>query len=204
MLFFSISIQAQCSSYKHIRMNVVYKDLDNNMDISHMYKGDVEVKASNGILTKTNYGYSYFCNELGTVIFSIIVDGDLKSSSSFRIKELPKPIFRIDDFHSRIIHKKELSAIKELKGRLQDFDYYVQPVISSFKIKIIKHNDEIKQFTNKGNLFSQEFLLYCISLEKNDVVIFSDIIYNYVYFPGEKKEKILKTGISESVIYIVN
>ncbi|MFT6723107.1 MAG: gliding motility-associated protein GldM [Flavobacteriaceae bacterium] len=123
------------------KMNVVYRGLPNPMTISIPGVADNNVQASASGLTKVS-GSKYVMNansgrEVGITATGKLPDGQIiKTTSTFRIKEIPKPEGSVRGETGTLKMPRNNLEIATIGAVLDDFDFDLNIAVSEFKVKI--------------------------------------------------------------------
>ena len=123
------------------KMNVVYRGLPNPMTISIPGVADNNVQASADGLSKTG-GSKYVLNpktgrEVAITATGKLPDGQtIKTTSSFRIKEIPKPEGTVRGETGTLKMPRNNLEISTIGAVLNDFDFDLNIAVSEFKVKI--------------------------------------------------------------------
>ncbi len=183
------------------RMNICYEGFPNNLDIITYGIDNMAVRSSKGNLTKGKFGYLLNCSEIGMLDIQVYSNEKRIRSSSIRIKKLPEPTFWLFKKESYKLNTSKLDSTYKLEGHLLDFDYFVQPIITSFSIRTIGKGSNESIIINQGAVLNSKTLNFLRSCQNEDIILIEDINYNYVYFPNSPKEIIIKKGIPQHLIY---
>lgn len=123
------------------KMNVMYRGIDNPLElsVSGVPSEKVEVRISNAEYHKGKDGYVVKPLEGRTCEVTVWaqLNGTKKmmGSSSFRVKQLPPPVPRLDGATSRTISRSVLTSALGLRAEMpQDFDFDLRYSIRSFVI----------------------------------------------------------------------
>lgn len=123
------------------KMNVVYRGLPNPMTISIPGVADNNVKASANGLSKLS-GSKYLLSptsgrEVAITATGKLPDGkSIETTTSFRIKEIPKPQGTIRGESGTIKMPRNNLEISTIGAVLEDFDFDLDIAVSEFKLKI--------------------------------------------------------------------
>tara|TARA_B110000977_G_scaffold201058_1_gene293922 strand:- start:2530 stop:3801 length:1272 start_codon:yes stop_codon:yes gene_type:complete len=123
------------------KMNVVYRGLPNPMTISIPGVADNNVKASANGLSKVS-GSKYLLSptsgrEVAITATGKLPDGkSIETTTSFRIKEIPKPQGTIRGESGTLKMPRNNLAISTIGAVLEDFDFDLDIAVSEFKLKI--------------------------------------------------------------------
>jgi gliding motility-associated protein GldM len=123
------------------KMNVVYRGLPNPMTISIPGVADNNVQASANGLTKVN-GSNYLMKpqtgrEIGITASGKLPDGQIiKTTTTFRIKEIPKPEGTVRGESGSLKMPRNNLEISTIGAILDDFDFDLDIAVSEFKVKI--------------------------------------------------------------------
>lgn len=123
------------------KMNVVYRGLPNPITISIPGIADNNIQASAEGLSKQS-GSNYIMRpqkgrEVGITATGKLPDGQLiKTTSTFRIKEIPKPEGTVRGETGTLKMPRNNLEISTIGAVLDDFDFDLNIAVSEFKVKI--------------------------------------------------------------------
>jgi gliding motility-associated protein GldM len=123
------------------KMNVVYRGLPNPMTISIPGVADNNVKASANGLAKVS-GSKYMLSptsgrEVAITAIGKLPDGkSIETTTSFRIKDIPKPQGTIRGESGTLKMPRNNLEISTIGAVLEDFDFDLDIAVSEFKLKI--------------------------------------------------------------------
>ena len=123
------------------KMNVVYRGLPNPMTISIPGVADNNVKASANGLSKVS-GSKYMLSpksgrEVAITATGKLPDGKfIETTTSFRIKEIPKPQGTLRGQSGTLKMPRNNLEISTVGAVLEDFDFDLDIAVSEFKVKI--------------------------------------------------------------------
>jgi hypothetical protein len=188
-----------------VKMNILYEGVDNPIKIFMVNHNpdSININVSQGELSKVSTWYNISNLTIGEVFFEFHKGDKLLSGWSFRVKELPKPTLSLNGVNDSRILPSQLEAITNINGILLDFDFYVVPQINTFNIKIIREGTLISENNNVGSELSDTNKAIIRQSKIGDIVLLDDIEFDYVWFPGSERERILKSGNTELVYYVM-
>jgi gliding motility-associated protein GldM len=164
------------------KMNVFYIGVPNPVDISApgVAKDKIRASISNGSITKASDGsWTVNVRKVGnaTVNVTADVDGASKNMGSmeFRVKQIPTPIAKIGGQSSGSIRKVALGAASGIRADLENFDFDVKVVVSSYSMGYVKKNGLLDEVKVNSNQFTPEVKRKIQDLGRNSKVFFEDI-----------------------------
>lgn len=123
------------------KMNVLYRGIENPMElsVSGVPTEKVEVRITNAEYRKINGGFIVKPLEGRTCEVSVYTNLNgtkkLMGSSTFRVKQLPPPIPRLDGATSKTISKSVLMSSLGIRAEMpQDFDFDLKYSVKSFVV----------------------------------------------------------------------
>lgn len=129
------------------KMNVLYRGIDNPLElsVSGVPSEKITVRISNADFRKTGLGYMVKPGDGRTCDVTVYatINGAQKSmgTSTFRVKQLPPPIPRLDGASGKTITRGNLISSLGIRAEMpQDFDFDLKYTIKSFVISG-KNND---------------------------------------------------------------
>jgi hypothetical protein len=170
-------------SVSAVKMNVVYRGIDNPIAVGGGVGGEISATASNGSLTRTGNGtYNLRPGEGNEVTINVSSGGSSLGSMKFRVKDLPKPTALIRNVVNGLVSKSALLAANRVEAEMKDFDFdgvHYDVVGYTFRYrtksgttKEAKANsgaftDEMKTAINQSNI-GDTFLFTAIQVRGND------------------------------------
>lgn len=124
------------------KMNVVYRGVENPMTISFAGIPDNNVSASAPGLSKGSGVGKYIMRpgsgrEVTINVSGTTTDGDrVSDKATFRIKDIPKPTGTIRGEDGSVQMQRGSLEIASVGAKLEDFDFDLPLVVSSFKFKV--------------------------------------------------------------------
>ncbi len=111
-------------SVSAVKMNVVYRGIDNPIAVGGGVGGEISATASSGSLTRTGNGtYNLRPGEANEVTISVSSGGSSLGSMKFRVKDLPKPVALIRNVVNGQVSKSALQAAGRVEAEMKDFDF---------------------------------------------------------------------------------
>ena len=170
-------------SVSAVKMNVVYRGIDNPIAVGGGVGGEISATASSGSLTRTGNGtYNLRPGEANEVTINVSSAGSSLGSMKFRVKDLPKPTALIRNVVNGLVSKSALLAANRVEAEMKDFDFdgvHYDVVGYTFRYrtksgttKEAKANsgaftDEMKTAINQSNI-GDTFLFTAIQVRGND------------------------------------
>ena len=164
------------------KMNVFYIGVPNPVDISApgVAKDKIRASITNGSITKAaGGGWSVNVKKVGDAKISVTaeVDGTSKNmgTTDFRVKQIPTPTAKIGGQGSGSMRKVQLAATSGIRADLENFDFDVTVVVSSFTMGYTKPNGLLDEVKVNGNRFNSEIKSKINGMGRNSKVFFEDI-----------------------------
>jgi len=170
-------------SVSAVKMNVVYRGIDNPIAVGGGVGGEISATASSGTLTRTGNGtYNLRPGEANEVTINVSSAGSSLGSMKFRVKDLPKPEAVIRNVVNGQVSKSALLAANRVEAEMKDFDFdgvHYDVVGYTFRYKTksgttkeAKANsgsftDEIKTAISQSNV-GDMFVFTAIQVRGND------------------------------------
>ena len=170
-------------SVSAVKMNVVYRGIDNPIAVGGGVGGEISASASSGSLTRTGNGtYNLRPGEANEVTINVTSGGSSLGSMKFRVKDLPKPTALIRNVVNGQVSKSALLAANRVEAEMKDFDFdgvHYDVVGYTFRYKTksgttkeAKANagaftDEIKNAISQSNV-GDMFVFTAIQVRGND------------------------------------
>ena len=111
-------------SVSAVKMNVVYRGIDNPIAVGGGVGGEISATASSGSLSRTGNGtYNLRPGEANEVTISVSSGGSSLGSMKFRVKDLPKPVALIRNVVNGQVSKSALQAAGRVEAEMKDFDF---------------------------------------------------------------------------------
>ncbi|MBD98460.1 MAG: hypothetical protein CMO34_01340 [Verrucomicrobia bacterium] len=178
---FDYKVASPSTTISATKMNVFYIGVDNPVDISAsgVAKDKIQASISNGSIVKKSDGWVVRPSKVGTAKVSVNaeVQGERKSMGSmdFRVKQIPKPEASIGGKSGGNIKGAALKAASGIRAAMDNFDFEVSVVVSSFKMGYVASNGLLEEVSVNGNSFNSEVKTKLGSLKRNSKVFFEDI-----------------------------
>ncbi len=179
----SFTVAPPAVSVSAVKMNVVYRGIDNPIAVGGGVGGEITATASGATLTKTGNGtYDLRPGEGNEVTVNVSSQGSNLGSMKFRVKDLPKPTAIIRNVVNGQVTKSALLAANRVEAEMKDFDfegvkYDVVGYTVKYKTKAgtnreakvngATFSDEIKNVFNGSNV-GDLFVFTAIQVRGND------------------------------------
>ena len=185
LIFCSLKISAQKFAISNDKENIFYLGVDN--PISFAVEGypqkSVYLKTDNGKIIKYAGYYYYRGDHIGIAKISVLVktNGHLKKigESAFRVKNIPDPVVYVGPQSGGNISKVILGHQQFIRAELENFDIDIHIQIDSFKIIVIKENNLVFNKIYTGSQIVKEVQDAILSLDKDDTVIFNNVLARF-------------------------
>lgn len=176
-----LPVNGQKISIANEKFNIFYAELNNPLAIAveNISSKAIVVKATKGVVGKENGSYFFRHDSVGTTDIVLFKKkrGQLKEvgRSSFRIKAVPAPVFKIGSGKKKV-SDKEIAAQEFVRAELENIDIDINYSIKNFSVFIISEDTcSIKKFDNEGRKIKNEIRLAFNNLKNGDTVLFKDI-----------------------------
>jgi gliding motility-associated protein GldM len=177
-----------------VKMNVLYIGLDNPLAISVPgVPADklIPSVAGDGTISGSNGEYVIKVNKMGKIKVNVAAkmeEGDRDmGSTEFRVKLVPKPEIRLENFEASKIKPDKIKICRKLNAVLENFEYNVNFEIMSFQMMYVAKNGNVLTKDATGSVLTPD-MLKLINMAKNGDVYYFDEIR--VKFPGGEIFKI--------------
>lgn len=177
----SYQVAAPSTTISATAMNVFYIGLPNPVDIaaSGVAKDKVSASITNGTISKKGEGWVVNVKKPGKAVVSVTaeVDGSRKNMGSmeFRVKRIPTPIPTIAGKTSGAVPKGKLAATAGIVAKMENFEFDVRVVVSSYKFVYTQANGLAKEISGKGPRFNDKVKSILRQLKSNARVTFEEI-----------------------------
>lgn len=193
-LFAGVSF-SQTVSVSADKMNVFYIGVDNPVTItaSNASCKDLVIKISNGQISGSNCNYVVRSDTVGTCRITVSSKDPAKkgwsSTSSFRVKMLPKPVFRVGPYGGCYFtaSKLVLQAQQYVRSELWYVDIDIRIKVDSFRLRILRDSVETFSLINRGNKISDEIHNAFNTLTKGDIIVFDQVMISSPYLSPSLK-----------------
>lgn len=166
------------------KMNVLYKGINNPLTISvesHSCK-EIVIKTSNGVVTGSNGKYNFLPKDSAgksaeTELYIGIKSGSVVKwidTIKFRVKRVPDPMPTIANISGGLISKAVLIAAACIIPTLQNFDFDLSFVITSFTMTMNVKGDLIEK-NAFGNKFTADMIAMINAAAKGTKIYFENI-----------------------------
>ena len=179
----SFTVAPPAVSVSAVKMNVVYRGIDNPIAVGGGVGGEITATASGATLTKTGNGtYNLRPGEGNEVTVNVTSQGSSLGSMKFRVKDLPKPTAVIRNVVNGQVSKTNLVSAGGVEAEMKDFDFEgVHYDVVGYTVKYrtkagtnreakvngAKFSDEIKNVFNSSNV-GDIFVFTAIQVKGND------------------------------------
>ena len=179
----SFTVAPPAVSVSAVKMNVVYRGIDNPIAVGGGVGGEITATATGATLTKTGNGtYNLRPGEGNEVTVNVSSGGSTLGSMKFRVKDLPKPTAIIRNVVNGQVSKSALLAANRVEAEMKDFDfegvhYDVVGYTVKYKTKAgtnreakvnsATFSDEIKNVFNTANV-GDMYVFTAIQVRGND------------------------------------
>ena len=120
----SFTVAPPAVSVSAVKMNVVYRGIDNPIAVGGGVGGEISATASSGSLSRTGNGtYNLRHGEANEVTISVSSGGSSLGSMKFRVKDLPKPTALIRNVVNGQVSKSALLGAGGVIAEMKDFDF---------------------------------------------------------------------------------
>lgn len=177
----SYQVAAPSTTISATAMNVFYIGVDNPVDIaaSGVAKDKVSASISNGSITKSKEGWVVRVKKPGKAKVSVTaeVDGERKSMGAmeFRVKKIPTPVAEIAGKNSGSVPKNKLASTAGIIAKMENFEFDVRVVVSSFKFVYTQANGLSKEIPVKGPRFNDTVKKILRGIKPGSRVTFEEI-----------------------------
>lgn len=166
------------SAYVLPRMNVLYKGIDNPIEI-HGFSENDSLACDNITIKKGKKVGSFLLHPNRPTgrkgnEFHVMRDDKIISGFRLRVKRLPDPSAHLMNQKGGLMTVKKLQAAKHLQVRMENFDFEVTPKIHSYTLRITLGGDVIELKTN-GSEISKKAKIFLSKLKKGSLVTFHNI-----------------------------
>jgi hypothetical protein len=165
-----------CVTIYPINQYGLFVNIENPIDISvfGIASKYIEVKCTNGIVSRSGTGFNIKTKELGATIIEVYNQGKLLRSFHFSAIKLPKPTPLLGNFRGKIIEKKNLLELKGLWAKMPYFlDYYGAEILC-FKI-VTYYNGIPKEASSESSRFTGQQIELIKELQPGQMLYFEDI-----------------------------
>jgi len=144
------------------KMNVVYRGIDNpmNISLSGVSLDKLNVNPSNGTIERVGNGFMLRPGSGRTCDISVSVDGKNMGTVPFRVKDLPIPTPSIDGISGKTAGRNELVASLGMRAEMKDFDFDLRYTIVSFTVSVVIDGYEQTQTSNSSGFTNEQKQLF--------------------------------------------
>lgn len=164
-------------SVSAVKMNVVYRGIDNPIAVGGGVGGEISAIASSGSLTKTGNGtYNLRPGEDNEVTIRVSSGGSSLGSMKYRVKDLPKPSALIRNVKSGQVSKSALLAANRVEVEMKDFDFDgVRYDVVGFTFRYKTKAGTTKEAKANSGTFTDEMKTAISNANVGDTFLFTDI-----------------------------
>ena len=187
-------------SVSAVKMNVVYAGIDNPIAIGGGVGGDITATATGATLTRTGNG-TYNLRVVGNpteVTVNVSSQGSSLGKMTFRVKDLPKPIAKIDNVGAdgKVTKNVLLAAggVRADMGKDFFFDGIKYDVVG-YTVKYTTKGGTVKEEKVTGDKFSENLKKIFKDANPGDFFMFTAIRVK----GNDNKEKVLDTQIGVEI-----
>ncbi len=159
------------------KMNVVYRSVDNplNISVSGVPQSKLEVRVSNGTLTKEGQIFTLVPGDARTCDITVLVDGKSMGTQSLRVKDLPSPTPILDGVAGKTATKSELLASQGIRAEMpRDFDFDLKFRVVSFTVFATVDGYALEE-SSQSNMFVEKQRNIFNRLRSGQRISFTDI-----------------------------
>lgn len=167
------------------KMNVLFKGLDNPIDISvpGVPSNKIEPICTNGTIEKVGNSWivkpeELDLNEEKTKIEVYAETGGQRQKmyeASYRVMRVPNPTANVSGLSSGEISKKRLDRQTIVSADMENFYFKLEYQVSGFAL-IVPKGSYIKQLRSNSNAFTEEMKAAMSALDRGDKIIIEDIM----------------------------
>jgi len=174
-------VAAPSTTISATAMNVFYIGVPNPVDISAsgVPKDKISASVSGGSISKAKDGWVVNVKTPGKAVVSVSaeIDGNRQKMGSmeFRVKRIPTPIAEIGGKSSGAIPRGKLAGTSGIIAQMENFEFDVRVVVSSFKFVYTQANGLSKEIPVKGPKFSDQVRGILRQIKPGSRVTFEDI-----------------------------
>lgn len=168
------------------KMNVLYRGILNpvSISVSGIKSENLIVSVNNGIIKKITSGKYEVLPDAG-LESTILVKGKTNKgdildfgSKSYRVKNIPEPVAKINGKNHGKITKKQLINTPGIAVDLSDFPFDLKFTVIQYSVMQtveVEGNKIYKQDDVNGNLFTTEVMAVLKSLSAGSTIVFTNI-----------------------------
>ena len=195
----SFTVAPPTVSVSATKMNVVYAGIDNPIAIGGGVGGEITATATGATLSRTGNGtYNLRVNgNPSEVVVNVSSQGNSLGSMRFRVKDLPKPIAKIDNASPDGKYTKSaLLAANCVRAEMKDFDFEgVHYDVVGYTVKYKTKAGTNKEEKVTGSKFNETLKTVFNSANTGDMFMFTAIRVK----GNDNKEKVLDTQIGVEI-----
>ena len=164
-------------SVSAVKMNVVYRGIDNPIAVGGGVGGEISATASSGSLTRTGNGtYNLRPGEANEVTISVSSGGSSLGSMKFRVKDLPKPTALIRNVVNGQVSKGALLAANRVEAEMKDFDFDgVHYDVVGYTFRYKTKSGTTKEAKASSGAFTEEIKTAINQCNVGDMFVFTAI-----------------------------
>ena len=164
-------------SVSAVKMNVVYRGIDNPIAVGGGVGGEISATASSGTLTRTGNGtYNLRPGEANEVTINVSSAGSSLGSMKFRVKDLPKPTALIRNVVNGQVSKSALLAANRVEAEMKDFDFDgVHYDVVGYTFRYKTKSGTTKEAKASSGVFTDEIKTAISQSNVGDMFVFTAI-----------------------------
>jgi hypothetical protein len=160
-----------------MKMNVVYRGIDNpiNVSSSGIPQDKLDVQVSNGTITRNGNTFNLRPGTGRVCEISVVVDGKNMGTSQLRVKDLPTPQPMLDGIPGKTATKGDLLASQGILAQMpRDFDFDLRFRVVSFTVFATIDGYSVEETSNAAAFVPKQQQLF-ERLRPGQRVSFTDI-----------------------------
>ena len=173
----SFTVAPPAVSVSAVKMNVVYRGIDNPIAVGGGVGGEITATASGATLTRTGNGtYNLRPTDANEVTVNVSSGGSSLGSMKFRVKDLPKPTALIRNVVNGLVSKSALQAAGRVEAEMKDFDFdgvHYDVVAYTFRYKT--KSGTTKEAKANSGAFTDEIRTAISQSNVGDMFVFTAI-----------------------------
>ena len=173
----SFTVAPPAVSVSAVKMNVVYRGIDNPIAVGGGVGGEINATCSGGTLVRTGNGtYNLRPGEANEVTVNVSSGGSNLGSMKFRVKDLPKPTAVIRNVVNGVVMKNALLAAGGIIAEMKDFDFDgVHYDVVGFTMRYKTKAGTTKEAKANGGNFTDEMRNAIQQANVGDMFVFTAI-----------------------------
>jgi hypothetical protein len=176
VLILPVIATAQDAVVAAVKMNVLYRGIDNPVEIAvpGVTSDKIMATITNGIITRTSNGWSVAPGSQNESVISVAVNNKKIAEKSFRIKSIPVPEVFFADKNEGTISKEIALKTETLDVVLRDFAWDLKFTIQSFSLAINKDQYDYEE-SAVGNKITDKMRSLINTLQPGRNLVFLNI-----------------------------